>query len=154
MGEVLTEDDLDELVIESDLAQPPQVVGGPCRAGPRPDQAPAQQQFADPVAGAHQIAAQILPGTNQITQRLRLRRRDDDRPQLPGREQPGELEGVARVGLDPVAGLTRDRPRRADHHLHSGCPAGAGQAKPGRPGLIDRADLTGQRLQPLDHIRR
>ncbi len=34
--------------------------------------------------------------------------RHDDRSQLPGREQPGELQRITRVSLDLVAGLTRD----------------------------------------------
>jgi len=76
-----------------------------------------QTQAADAVTRAHQIAAQILTRTDQVAQRLDLGGRHDDRSQLPGREQPGELQRVTRIGLDGVAGLTRDRARRADHHL-------------------------------------
>ena len=38
----------------------------------RGDQASAQQQLSDPMARAHQIPAQVLPGTNEIAQRLKL----------------------------------------------------------------------------------
>jgi hypothetical protein len=62
------------------------------------------------VAGAHQITAEILTGTHQITQRLKLRRRHQHRAQLAGRVQPRELQRITRVGLDRVARLARDRP--------------------------------------------
>jgi hypothetical protein len=39
MREVLTEDQLDELILEADLAQPPQVARRPRRAGTVEDQA-------------------------------------------------------------------------------------------------------------------
>jgi hypothetical protein len=63
------------------------------------------------VPRAHQVSAQILAGAHQVAQRLELDRRHDDRPQLPGRVQPRELERVTGVGLDLIAGLTRDRAR-------------------------------------------
>jgi hypothetical protein len=63
------------------------------------------------MAGAHQITAEILTRTHQITQRLKLRRWHRNRAQLAGRIQSRELERVTRVGLDPVAGLAQDRTR-------------------------------------------
>ena len=102
----------------------------------------------------HQIAAQVLAAADQIAQRLQLGRGNDDRPQLPGRVQPRELERVARVGLDPIAGLARDRARRADHHLDPRRPRRPRQPEPRRPGLIDRAHRPRQRLQPLDRRAR
>lgn len=73
---------------------------------------------------------------DEVAQALKLWGRDDDRPQLSGRVRPGELQRVTRVGLDAVAGLTRDRPGRADHHLHARGPRRASKPEPGRPGLI------------------
>ncbi len=55
---------------------------------------------ADPMASCHQIAAQILTRPDEVAQRLELERRDEYRPQLPRRMQPGQLQRVARVGLD------------------------------------------------------
>jgi hypothetical protein len=70
--------------------------------------------------------------------------RDRDRPQLPGRVQAGELERVALIGLGVITGLPRNRARRAHGHLDPCGPCRTGQSEPGRPGLIDRADLSGQ----------
>jgi hypothetical protein len=53
----------------------------------RGDQPAAQQQLADPVAGSHQIAAQILTRPDQIAQRFELERRDEHRPQHEARER-------------------------------------------------------------------
>jgi hypothetical protein len=38
------------------------------------------------VTRTHQVATQVLAGAHEIAQRLKLGRRHDDRPQLPGRE--------------------------------------------------------------------
>ena len=57
----------------------------------------------------HQIASQILAGTHQITQRLELGRWHQHRTQLTSRVQPRELQRIARIGLDPITGLARDR---------------------------------------------
>jgi hypothetical protein len=88
VGEVLTEDDLHQRLLKAHLAQPSQVALRPCLAGPVEDPPAAQQQLADPVARAHQIAAQILTRPDQVAQRLKLQGRHDDRSQR-----------VTRVGL-------------------------------------------------------
>jgi hypothetical protein len=75
------------------------------------DEAVAQQHLADAVTGRHQIAAQILPGADQIAQRLKLQRWDRDRAQLAGGVQARELERITRIGLDAITGLTRNRAR-------------------------------------------
>jgi hypothetical protein len=54
-------------------------------ACPREQQTATQQQVADAMPGGHQIAAQVLAATHEITQRFKLERRDGDRPQLSGR---------------------------------------------------------------------
>jgi CheY-like chemotaxis protein len=59
---------------------------------------------------AHQIATQILAGTDKVAQPLKLWGRDGDRTQLSGGVQPGQLQGVTRVSLDAVSGLTRGGP--------------------------------------------
>jgi hypothetical protein len=70
-GQVLRQDDLRERVLQADGAQPREVaLGRPGRSRTREQQAAAQQQLADPVPGAHQIATQVLPGADQVTQRL------------------------------------------------------------------------------------
>ena len=127
---------------------------GPCGARPGIEQAAAQQQFADPVPAGHQIAAEILAAAHQVPQRLELGLGHDHRAQLPGGEQPRELERVAGVGLDPVTGLARDRARRADHHLDPSRAGRAREPEPGRARFIDRADRPRQRLHPADRLDR
>jgi len=106
------------------------------------------------VPAGHQIAAEILPPADQVPQRFEFGLGHHDRTQLPGSEQPGELQRVAGVGLDPVTGLTGDRSRRADHHLDPSGTRGAGEPEPGRARFIDRTDRSRQRLQPLDRFDR
>ncbi len=114
-GQVLAEHDLRQPIVKADRAQPCQVsLRCPWVTGAGEDQAAAQQQLADPVAGSHQIAAQILTRPDQVAQRFELERRDQHRPQLPRRVKSGELQRIPGVGLDLVARLTRDRAGRAD----------------------------------------
>ena len=72
----------------------------------------------DAVAPPHQIAAQVLPGPDQIAQRLFVGRRNPDgcssRPSTA--RQP---LSVAAVGLDPVLRRPRDLARRRDHAPHA-----------------------------------
>ena len=118
----------------------------PMLTRPRPDQPVAQQQLADPMAGTHQIAAEILTSAHQVTQRLKLNSRHRNWAQLAGRVQPRELERIACVGLDPVTRLARDRTRCADHQLDTSRPGCPRQREPGRAHLIDRAHRPGKRL--------
>src|SRR4051794_10416795 len=106
--EVLAEDDLDELLLEANPAQPLQVTLRPRLAGAVKDDPTAQQQLADAMTSAHQIAAQILTRPDEIAQRLELEIGHDDRPKLPGRQQPRELQGITHIGLDAIARLARD----------------------------------------------
>jgi hypothetical protein len=46
------------------------------------------------------VLAQVLARADQIADRLFLRRRDPDGGEQAGPEQPGQLVGVAAVGLD------------------------------------------------------
>jgi len=104
--------------------------------------------------GGHQIAAEVLAGTDEVAQRFELGRGNHHRAQLPGGVQARELQRVARVGLDPIAGLARDRARRADHHLDPRRPRRPRQPEPRRPRLIDRAHRPRQRPQPVDRCDR
>ena len=136
VGQVLAEHDLCQRLLKAGLAEPPQMTIGPRLARTRPDESPAQQELADSVAGAHQIAAQILTRRHQVAQRLELARRDHHRPKLSRRGKPLELQRVARVGLDPVTRLTRNRTRSANHHLNARLTRARAQtpsAQPHRP---------------------
>jgi hypothetical protein len=152
--QVLAEHDLRERLLKPGLGEPLQMTIGPRLSRPRPDQPAAQQELADPVPGAHQIAAQILTRPHQITQRLELGRGDQHRPKLAGRVKPCELQRVTHICFDPVTGLTRDRARRANHHLNTSRTRRTRQRKSRGPRLIDRAHLPGKRPKPLNRRRR
>jgi hypothetical protein len=112
----------------------------------------AQQQLGQPVARAHQIAAQILTGTHQITQRLLLHARDRDRTKLTGHQQPDQALGIAAIGLHAIRRPPRDQPRRAHHTLHPHRPQLARQHEPRRPRLIRRAHRPRQRARERRHL--
>jgi hypothetical protein len=150
---MLDEDHLDDRVLKPDRAQPLQVCMAPGVPRPRPQTLAAQQQLADPMAAGHQVAAEVLATAHEIAQGLIGRLGNHDRPQLACRMQSGELQRVALIGLGVITGLAGDRPRRADHHLDPRRPDRPGQTEARRPGLIDRANLSGQRLQPRDRCR-
>jgi len=118
-----------------------------------------QQQLGEPVAGAHEIAAQSFAGTNQVAHRFLLDARHRDRMQLAGSQQPDQSFGVALIGLDPIARPARHQTRRADHAAHTGPRQSPRERKAGRPDLIghphrpfkpgdERGDLVGPARQP------
>ena len=61
-----------------------------------------QQQFGQPVPGTHQIPAAVLADTNQVPRGLLPWRRNGHRMNLADAQQPSQIHGVFRVGLDPV----------------------------------------------------
>jgi hypothetical protein len=75
----------------------------------------AQQQLADPVARAHQIAAHVLARPDQVAQRLLLAARDPDRVQSADHQQPHEPLGVTAVGLHTILRRPLDLARRRHH---------------------------------------
>ena len=68
----------------------------------RPSRSRGAAGTSDPVPGAHQIHANVLPAADKIAQLLALDRRDRDQRQLAGRQQLGQADRVALVGLDPI----------------------------------------------------
>jgi hypothetical protein len=65
----------------------------------------AEQELLQAVAGVELIALGGLAGAHQISQDLMRRIGDPHRSQVTTPEAPGELRGIAPVGLDAVAGL-------------------------------------------------
>jgi len=74
---------------EPDRGQPGAVLARPRLAGALPVDLAAQQEVPDPMSGADQVRADVLPAADQIPQLLTLHRRDRDHRQLVGRQQPG-----------------------------------------------------------------
>jgi hypothetical protein len=63
-----------------------------------------QQQLGDSMPGAHQVAADVLAGPNQVPGGFLGDARDSDRDDLSDLEQLGQQQRVLGVGLDPIAG--------------------------------------------------
>ena len=76
----------------------------------------AEQQLAQAVASAHQIAADVLARTHQVTQRFLLDAGDPDPVQRTDHQQPQQPLGIAAVGLDPIVGRALDLPGAATTH--------------------------------------
>jgi hypothetical protein len=74
----------------------------------------AQQQLRQAVTAAHQIDADSLARTDEVTQRFFLGARDTHRMQLARQQQPDEMLGVTAIGLHLIAGRTRDLARCRD----------------------------------------
>ncbi len=70
----------------------------------------AGQLLARPAQGAHRRRA----GQHQVAHGLVVGVGNPDRRQLAGTSQLGQAQGVAPVGLDPIAGTARDQ--RGRHH--------------------------------------
>jgi hypothetical protein len=108
-----------------------------------------QQQLREPVTRAHQIDADVLARPDEVTQRLLLGARHPDTVQLARQQQPGQVLGIAAIGLDSVARRARDLPRRADQTVHAAALHLAREAVASRAGLIGRAHRARQaRAEP------
>jgi hypothetical protein len=105
----------------------------------------AQQQFRQPVPRRHQIAPHIVSSPDQVPRRFLLHPRHSDRDDLPEVQQPGQMSGVAAVGLDPVPGRALQLRRRRHLAVDAFPGQEPGQAESCRSGLIDHRDRAGQR---------
>jgi hypothetical protein len=94
----------------------------------------AQQERRQPMPRAHQVRAQILAATDQVTPLLLRFARDPDQPQFARGEQPRQPDRVALVGLDPIARAALDGARRADRHLELLRPGAADEPIAGQIG--------------------
>jgi hypothetical protein len=71
-------------------------------------EAEPKQEGLETMLGGLQIDERIFTGAGEITDGLVIDLRDVDGSEVPGSQKPGELESVATVGLDVIAGLARD----------------------------------------------
>ena len=127
--------------LRSELAQPDPrepltVAGGPVPGRAVVAHVVAQQQFAQPVTGSHQIAAHVLTRANQIAQRLLLAGRHPHGVQAVDHQQARQPLSVAAVGFDPVLYGALDLARCRHHTPHPRCPKRPRQTEPGRAGLV------------------
>ena len=106
-----------------------------------------EQELGEAVAGAHEIAAQVLAAAQQVTEAFLGDCRHVDEAQLAGGEQSRQALGVSAVGLDSVGRRFRDQTRRGDPKVDPALRRGPREAKAGRPCLIDRDQLIGDSLE-------
>ena len=96
----------------------------------------------------HQIPADVLAGPHQIPRRFLLDAGHRDRDDLAQVQQPGQMPGVAHVGLDPIPGRALQLRRRRDLALDPLAGQVPGQPEPGRAGLIGDRDRARQLNRP------
>jgi len=126
-------------MVETDGRQPAPVRQGPIPAlakAPMAQQKPGQLP-ARPAQGAHRGG----PGPDQIAHRLGIGVGHPDRGQDAGPVQPGQAQGVAAVGFDPIAGLARDQRRGHHHAVMAQRPQVAPDPMAARTGLVAEAQL-------------
>ena len=112
------------------------------------DDAVAQQQLRDPVPGAHQVPAAVLPRPHQVPGGFLLHPWNRHRGDLIQAQQSRQVHRVPGVGLHPVARGALQL-RRGRHHAPD--PIGVqrpGQSEAGRAGLVGHRHRTGQVMDP------
>ena len=92
------------------------------------------------------------PGPNEIAHRFMRGIRDPYRGKLAGAMQLGQHDGVAPIGLDPVAGFDRDQ-RRGNHHTSVPEPADKPvKTVAARSSFVTEAQLAATSRQSLDQL--
>jgi hypothetical protein len=115
----------------------------------------AQQQLGQPVPGAHQISAAVLAGADQVPRSLLLDGRHGDGMNLTDAQQPGQVHGVLRVGLNAVTGWALQFRRRGHNTSDPGRSQRSVQPEPGWAGFVGHRDRPVQPADPRqDVIRR
>ena len=103
----------------------------------------AQEERGEPGLGAAQVVHRIGAGAADVADGFVRGVGNVDGLELPGTMEPGELEGVAFVGLDPFSRFLGNE--RGGHHrdLQAEPQQMPGQHESGRPGLVNH-------LQPAE----
>ena len=107
---------------KADALKPSHVTEGPGLGAAWWPLSLAQQELAQPIAGAVLILYCGLSGPHQIAQGLVRRIGYPDRRELLRAERARQLTGVATVGLDAVTGSHRDQ-RRGDNFTRYAAPS-------------------------------
>src|SRR5262249_44885418 len=141
------------MIAKPDRGQPRAMLARPRLTGTLPIDLTAQQEVPDPVPGANQVHADVLPAADQIAQLLTLHRRDRDQHKLTRRQQPGQADRVALISLDPVR-RTLGLARRAHPELDPLRQRPARQPIARRAGLIDHPRRPLHRAQPRQQLMR
>jgi hypothetical protein len=138
----------DVLIAQSREQRQVEVLGpDPGPVGPRPvrgvaeDPAVPEQELRQAMAGPEDVLTEVLAQPEQVADRFFVRRRDPDRGELAGPEQPAQLAGIAAIGLHPVAGLARGERWGDDHAVDVERAQLPLELVPARPGLIADPDI-------------
>ena len=153
-ADVVAQRDLRPALAEVDAGQPAAVMLRPGAGAALETTVVTQQQLGEPMAGTHQIAADVLAGTDQVTQRLLGGARNADQVQPTDHQQPQQPLRVTAIGLHPVARRPLDLPGRGHDTPDSGVLQGAREPEPGRAGLIGNPCRTRQPGAELEHLAR
>jgi hypothetical protein len=112
----------------------------------------AEQEGLQPQLRILQRDSRRITGAAEIADGFVLGRRDVHCGEIPGPEEPSELDGVAPVGLHFVAGPPRDERRRHDLARQALPREIAIQAIAARAGLVDEAQRGGLALQATNQL--
>ncbi len=134
--------------------EPFAVTGAPVLADPVVGDVVPQKQLAHAVAGAHQITADVLAGSDEVPQRLLLPGGNPDRVQTVDHQQPHESLRVTTVGLHPILRWTLDLPRCRDHAVDSCTLERPGERETRRTRLVGDPRRAGQPSAELHHRTR
>ncbi len=129
------------------VSQPGVVLPGP-RLAAVVDDPVTQQQLRHPVPGPHQVAAAVLTGTDQVAGGLLVHSGDRHRGDLVESQQPGQVDRVLGVGLDPIPGRLLQLRRRRDHASDPRHTQVSLKTETGRAGLVGHRHRTRQPLDP------
>src|SRR5699024_4024080 len=140
--------------LAADRTKPPFVFPAPGGlAGERV--AAAQQQFPQPVAGAHQVPSGIVTRTDQIADGLLAESRDPHGSDVVIASQSGQQYRVAAIGLDPLARWPQQFRGGCDLDRMTRLCQEAGKSEAGGASLVrdpQRAMITSEALDELaDH---
>jgi hypothetical protein len=138
-------------VVEAVSAQPLFVCACP-RSPTVVDDPLPQKQFRQPMSHPHQIGAGIFTGTHQIAERLDFPPRHPHRGGLTQPQQPGQMRGIAGVGLDPIPSRALQLRRRGNQALHPGLVDRPRQPEAGRTRLIGHPHRGPQLMQPAQDL--
>ena len=134
----------------TDHFRQPAPMGGPPGGAALIPAVLAPQEGLQPVLGGLAIPDRLRTRAGPVADRLVLDRRDRDRRQSTGPHQPGELGGVASIGVDAVARLLRDP--GGGHDPAEPCRAAEIAIKPGPagPSFVDEDQRLGFRGELAD----
>lgn len=94
---------------------------------------------------SHQITADIFTGADQIASCSRLYRGNLDCRDFTEFEQPGQVQGILRVGFDPITRGALELRRGRDNGIDAGREEEPGQAETDRTRLVNDLDRRRQR---------